>query len=160
MTKQRIGIGYDVHALVEDRQLILAGQQIPHDKGLMGHSDADVLCHAIMDACLGALSLGDIGDHFPDTDTAYKDADSLTLLAQVNTLIGQKNYHIQNLDTVIMAQAPKLSPYKAAMIENLARCLSLSVQDISVKITTTERLGFVGREEGIAAQAVVLLHET
>ncbi len=153
----RIGQGYDVHALVEGRSLILGGVNIPHEKGLLGHSDADVLLHAIADAILGALSLGDIGKHFPDTDPAYKDADSKKLLAKVWELAKERGYSLGNLDATIMAQKPKLLPYIPQMVERIAAILEADSNQINVKATTTERLGFVGREEGMAALAVVSL---
>jgi 2-C-methyl-D-erythritol 2,4-cyclodiphosphate synthase len=153
----RIGQGYDVHALVEGRPLILGGVKIPHVKGLLGHSDADVLLHAITDAILGALSLGDIGKHFPDTDPAYKDADSRKLLAKVWEFAKERGYSLGNLDATVMAQKPKLLPYIPQMVERIAAVLEADSSRINVKATTTERLGFVGREEGIAALAVVSL---
>lgn len=153
----RIGIGYDVHRLVENRSLILGGVKIEHSLGLLGHSDADVLVHAIMDALLGALALGDIGKHFPDTDAAYKDCDSLMLLKKVGELIAQNGYRINNIDSTIIAQAPKLKPYMETMIENISRTLDLSGGCVSVKATTEEGLGFTGSEQGIAANAVVSL---
>lgn len=153
----RVGIGYDVHRLVESRALILGGVKIEHPLGLLGHSDADVLVHAIMDALLGALALGDIGQHFPDTDAAYKDCDSLMLLKKVGQLIAQKGYRISNIDSTIIAQVPKLKPYMETMIENISRTLDLSGGRVSVKATTEEGLGFTGSELGIAANAVVSL---
>ncbi len=153
----RVGIGYDVHRLVESRALILGGVKIEHSLGLLGHSDADVLVHAIMDALLGALALGDIGKHFPDTDEAYKDCDSLMLLKKVGQLIAQKGYRINNIDSTIIAQAPKLKPYMETMIENISRTLDLSGGRVSIKATTEEGLGFTGSELGIAANAVVSL---
>lgn len=153
----RIGIGYDVHRLVENRSLILGGVKIDHPLGLLGHSDADVLVHAIMDALLGALALGDIGKHFPDTDVAYKDCDSLVLLKKVGELVANKGYRINNIDSTIIAQAPKLKPYIEMMVENIGRTLALSAERVSVKATTEEGLGFTGREQGIAANAVVSL---
>lgn len=153
----RIGHGYDVHKLTEDRDLILGGVKIPHTLGLLGHSDADVLLHAISDALLGALALGDIGKHFPDTDPAYKGADSLVLLGAVAALIKEKGYRVGNLDAVILAQKPKLAPHIPQMRENIARVLEIPVDCVSVKATTEERLGFTGREEGISAHCVVLL---
>ena len=153
----RVGIGYDVHRLVENRALILGGVKIEHPLGLLGHSDADVLVHAIMDALLGALALGDIGKHFPDTDAAYKDCDSLKLLEKVGELVAQKGYRINNIDSTIIAQAPKLKPYMETMIDNISRTLDLSGGQISVKATTEEGLGFTGSELGIAANAVVSL---
>ncbi len=153
----RIGNGFDVHQLVPDRPLILGGITIPHHLGLLGHSDADVLTHAIMDALLGALALGTIGDHFPDTDPHFKNANSLGLLQQVYTLMRQNQYAIGNIDTVIVAQKPKLQPYILAIRTQLAETLSLSLSQISVKATTSETLGFEGQELGISAHAVVLL---
>lgn len=156
-TDFRIGHGYDVHRLVPDRKLILGGVEIPHETGLLGHSDADVLTHAIMDAILGALALGDIGKHFPDTDPAYKGADSLKLAEHVCALITQRGWRIGNVDATVIAQAPKLSPYISSMRENLAACLSIDAAQINVKATTEEHLGFTGEKLGIAAHAVCLL---
>ncbi|MBO8126823.1 MAG: 2-C-methyl-D-erythritol 2,4-cyclodiphosphate synthase [Firmicutes bacterium] len=153
----RVGIGYDVHRLSEGRRLILGGVEIPYHLGLLGHSDADVLLHAVMDALLGAAALGDIGVYFPDTDPAYKGTDSLELLAKVAGLIKQAGFQVVNIDSVIIAQAPKLAPYIAKMRENIAWKLGVDPQRIGVKATTTEKLGFTGRGEGIAAQAVCLL---
>lgn len=153
----RIGNGYDIHRLVGDRPLILGGVQIPHDLGLLGHSDADVLTHAIMDALLGALSLGDIGHYFPPTDPQWAGADSLKLLEQVDQLIHHNGWKIGNLDTVIVAERPKLKPHIATMRDRLAAVLHLAPDQIGIKATTNEKLGPVGREEGIAAYAVVLL---
>lgn len=155
--KFRVGHGYDVHKLVEDRKLIIGGVEIPHYKGLLGHSDADVLAHAICDALLGAVALGDIGKHFPDNDDRYKDIDSLVLLEKVCELIRNKGYEISNVDSTILAQAPKLRPYIDEMRSKLAKAMKLDIDELSVKATTEERLGFTGREEGIAAHAVVLL---
>lgn len=155
--KFRVGHGYDVHKLVEDRKLIIGGVEIPHSKGLLGHSDADVLAHAICDALLGAAVLGDIGKHFPDNDDRYKDIDSLVLLEKVCELIRNKGYEISNVDSTILAQAPKLRPYIDEMRSKLAKAMKLDIDELSVKATTEERLGFTGREEGIAAHAVVLL---
>ena len=155
----RIGIGYDVHALTEGRPLVLGGVKIPYARGLDGHSDADVLVHAICDALLGAAALGDIGQHFPDTDERFHNIDSLKLLQQVGSLLQREHYQITNIDSIIMAQKPKLSPYIAQMQEKIAQTLGIKPQQVSVKATTTERLGFVGREEGMAAQAVALLME-
>ena len=155
--KFRVGHGYDVHKLVEDRKLIIGGVEIPHSKGLLGHSDADVLAHAICDALLGAAALGDIGKHFPDNDDRYKDVDSLVLLEKVCELIRNKGYEISNVDSTILAQAPKLRPYIDEMRSKLAKAMKLDIDELSVKATTEERLGFTGREEGIAAHAVVLL---
>lgn len=153
----RVGIGYDVHRLVEERPLILGGVKIAHPLGLLGHSDADVLVHAIIDALLGALALGDIGKHFPDTDGAYKDCDSLQLLKKVGQLVAEKGYRVNNIDSTIIAQAPKLAPYIEIMVENIRRTLDLSGDCVSVKATTEEGLGFTGSEQGIAANAVVSL---
>ena len=153
----RIGTGFDVHALVEGRALVLGGVTIPHAKGLLGHSDADVLLHAIADALLGALALGDIGKHFPDSDAAYSGADSRVLLRRVMDLVVGSGYQIGNVDATIIAQAPKVAPFVQAMRENVAQDLRCALDRISIKATTTERLGFTGREEGIAAQAVVLV---
>lgn len=153
----RIGSGYDVHRLVTNRKLILCGVDIPYGKGLLGHSDADVAVHALMDAMLGAAALGDIGKHFPDSDPAYEGADSLILLDKVNSLINEKGYVLGNADITIIAQRPKLAPYIAEMEENIARTLCIGRDRINVKATTEEGLGFTGAEEGIAAQAVVLL---
>ena len=153
----RIGSGFDVHALVEGRPLVVGGVTIPHSRGLLGHSDADVLLHAIADALLGALALGDIGRHFPDSDAAYAGADSRVLLRRVMDLVTARGYEIGNVDATLMAQAPKLAPHIDAMCANIAADLRCAADRVSVKATTTERLGFTGREEGIAAQAVALL---
>ncbi|MDE6730736.1 MAG: 2-C-methyl-D-erythritol 2,4-cyclodiphosphate synthase [Oscillospiraceae bacterium] len=153
----RIGHGYDVHRLVPERKLILGGVEIPHTLGLLGHSDADVLLHAIADALLGALALGDIGKHFPDTDPAYKNADSLELLKQVVALIHQKNYRLGNLDAILIAQKPKLAPYILEMRQNIADACHADLSQISIKATTEERLGFTGEEKGISAHCVALL---
>lgn len=153
----RIGLGYDVHQLVEGRRLIVGGVDIPYGKGLLGHSDADVLAHALADAVLGALREGDIGQLFPDTDTAFEGADSLVLLARVGALVTEHGFEVADCDCVIAAQAPRLSPYRDAMRGNLAAALGVSVEQVGVKATTTEHLGFEGRGEGISAQAVVLL---
>ena len=157
MNDVRIGHGYDVHQLVENRELILGGVHIPHTKGLLGHSDADVLAHAIADALLGALALGDIGKHFPDTDPRYAGADSLKLLRAVVELIHARGYVIGNVDATILAQKPKLAPHIDTMRKNLAAVMDVTVEQVSVKATTEERLGFTGAEEGIAAHAVCLL---
>ncbi len=154
----RIGHGYDVHKLTEGRKLILGGVEIPWDRGLDGHSDADVLVHAVMDALLGAAAMGDIGRHFPDTDPTYKGADSMKLLAHVRDLIYGKGYAISNLDVTVIAQKPKLAPYLLVMVENLAHCLHLTLDQVNIKATTEERLGFTGREEGISCHAVCLIH--
>lgn len=153
----RVGLGYDVHKLVEGRDLILGGVKVPHTLGLLGHSDADVLVHAIMDALLGAAALGDIGKHFPDTDEAYKGADSMKLMAHVRELIEEKGYVIENIDATVIAQKPKLRPYIEQMEENIAKVLRIEKDQINVKATTEERLGFTGREEGMAAQAICAL---
>lgn len=153
----RVGTGYDVHRLVSGRPLILGGVKIPYEKGLLGHSDADVLVHAIMDAMLGALALGDIGRHFPDNKPEFAGVSSLLLLERVKGLAAEKGYAVSNIDSVIMAERPKLSPYIDAMRENIARVLSVPVESVGVKATTTEGLGFCGRGEGMAAQAVALL---
>ena len=153
----RIGSGYDVHKLVEGRKLILGGVRIMHTKGLLGHSDADVLVHAIMDAILGAAALGDIGKHFPDTDEQFKGISSLLLLKKVLGLIENKGYCIINIDATIVAQKPKLAPYIDSMRRNIADVLSIDVDDINIKATTEEKLGFTGREEGISASAVCLI---
>lgn len=153
----RIGQGYDVHQLVEGRKLILGGVDIPHTRGLLGHSDADVLAHAVADALLGGIRGGDIGKLFPDTDPAYEGADSMKLLAAVANLVRERGYEIVDVDSVIAAQAPKLSPYRDQMRENLARAMDISPENVGVKATTTEHLGFEGREEGISATAVALL---
>lgn len=156
----RTGIGFDVHALVADRPLIIGGVDIPHPKGLRGHSDADVLVHAVMDAILGALALGDIGQHFPDSDSKYHGADSLELLSYVQLLTAEKGFVCANLDSIIMAEKPKMSPHILEMRTNLATALKLKIEQVSIKATTTERLGLIGIEEGIAAQAIVLLQST
>lgn len=153
----RIGHGYDVHKLVPERKLILGGVTIPHTLGLLGHSDADVLLHAISDALLGALALGDIGKHFPDTDPAYKGADSLELLRAVMELIHEKGYVLGNLDAVVIAQKPKIGAHIELMRQNIADACGADVSQVSVKATTEERLGFTGREEGISAHCVALL---
>lgn len=153
----RIGTGYDVHKLVEGRKLILGGVEIPYEKGLLGHSDADVLVHAIMDALLGAAALGDIGLHFPDKDPAYKGADSLDLARRVSGILAENGYLIENIDSTVIAQAPKLRPYIDEMRANIAEALDLDVTRVSVKATTEEHLGFTGRGEGISAQAVALI---
>lgn len=155
----RIGIGYDVHQLVPDRKLWLGGVEIPHTLGLLGHSDADVLIHAICDAILGAAALGDIGKHFPDNDPNYKNIDSKILLKKCGELIAEKGYRIGNIDSIVVAQKPKIGPYIPVMRQTLAEVLGIDADQVSVKATTTEHLGFEGREEGISAQAVVLLEE-
>lgn len=153
----RVGMGYDVHRLDEERRLILGGVEIPYEKGLLGHSDADVLLHAIMDAMLGAAALGDIGRHFPDTDPAYKGADSMVLLQACREKLRAAGYRVHNLDALICAQAPKMAPHIETMRANIARALQLDVDAVNVKATTTERLGFVGDGSGISAYAVCLL---
>lgn len=155
----RIGLGYDVHKLVEGRPLIIGGVSVPHEKGLLGHSDADVLIHAIMDGMLGALALGDIGKHFPDTDEKYKGADSMKLLKCVNDLINEKGYEINNIDSIIIAQSPKMAPYIEQMRKNIAQTLSTGVGNVSVKATTEEGLGFTGTKQGISAQSICLLNK-
>lgn len=156
----RIGLGTDFHSLVEGRKLWLGGVEIPHSKGALGHSDADVLLHAICDALLGALNLGDIGIHFPDTDQNLKDIDSKILLEKTFQLIRKKGFRVVNLDTVVCLEKPKIMIHTAAMCTIIARVLDVSTDDISIKATTTEKLGFIGREEGIMAQAVVLLKKS
>ena len=153
----RVGLGYDVHKLVEGRNLIIGGVDIPHEKGLLGHSDADVLIHAVMDSILGALALGDIGKYFPDTDGKYKGADSMKLLEFVYNLINEKGYGIGNMDCTIIAQSPKMAPHIQSMRENIAKALNTSIDNINVKATTEEGLGFTGAKEGIAAQSICLL---
>ena len=153
----RIGHGYDVHRLVEDRKLILGGVEISHSKGLLGHSDADVLLHAISDSLLGAAALGDIGKHFPDNDEKYKGADSLVLLCEVAKLLRERGYTTVNIDATVIAEAPKLSPHILKMRENIAGALGIDIDCVSVKATTEEGLGFSGRKEGIAAHAVCLI---
>lgn len=155
----RVGNGYDVHAFAEGRKLILGGVEISHEKGLAGHSDADVLIHAIMDALLGAAALGDIGKHFPDTDQVYKDIDSRKLLARAGELLERRGYRVGNIDAIVIAQAPKLSPHISLMRRNIAQTLGIGEECVSIKATTTEGLGFEGRKEGIAAQASVLIEE-
>lgn len=153
----RIGMGYDVHKLVEGRDLIIGGVKIPYEKGLLGHSDADVLLHAISDALLGAAALGDIGKHFPDTDPAYKGADSLKLLAQVGKLLENECYFIENIDATIIAQAPKMRPHIDVMRHNIADALGIDISQVNVKATTEEGLGFTGKGEGISSQAICML---
>ncbi len=157
-TRLRIGQGMDVHALVEGRKLIIGGVDIPHERGLLGHSDADVLAHAISDALLGAMRGGDIGKLFPDTDPSYKGADSMVLLGRVAEAVRDAGFTILDVDSVIAAQAPKMSPHREQMRENLARAMGIAVENVGVKATTTEHLGFEGREEGISAYAVCLLY--
>ncbi|WP_409229343.1 2-C-methyl-D-erythritol 2,4-cyclodiphosphate synthase [Gudongella sp. SC589] len=156
----RVGIGYDVHKLVEGRRLVIGGVQIPHEMGLLGHSDADVLVHSLMDAILGAMSAGDIGKHFPDTDMEYKDISSMILLERVFQVMKEKGYRLVNADNVIAAQRPKLAPFIDQMRENIAEVLQVPVEDIGVKATTTERLGFEGREEGISSYSTCLLEKS
>ncbi|MCO0598690.1 2-C-methyl-D-erythritol 2,4-cyclodiphosphate synthase [Peribacillus butanolivorans] len=153
----RIGQGYDVHQLVEGRPLIIGGITIPYEKGLLGHSDADVLLHTVADACLGAIGAGDIGKHFPDTDPEFKDADSAKLLQYIWAIVKKEGYVLGNADCTIIAQSPKMAPYIEEIRVRIAELLDASVDQINVKATTTEKLGFTGRSEGIAAQAVVLL---
>ena len=153
----RIGMGYDVHKLTENRKLIIGGVEIPYEKGLLGHSDADVLLHALMDAMLGALALGDIGKHFPDSDERYKGIDSRELLRGVAAIIAEKGYRLGNADMTIIAQRPKMAPHIPTMRENIAHDLGTDIDNISVKATTEEGLGFTGSGEGVAARAVVLL---
>ncbi len=153
----RIGIGYDVHKMVEGRNLIIGGVDIPYEKGLLGHSDADVLIHAIMDSILGALASNDIGKHFPDTDMKYKDISSMVLLEEVYNKMNEKEYKVGNIDSVIAAQSPKLAPYILAMRRNISKVLNTSIENINIKATTTEELGFVGKKEGISSYSVCLL---
>ncbi|MBW4827809.1 MAG: 2-C-methyl-D-erythritol 2,4-cyclodiphosphate synthase [Clostridiaceae bacterium] len=153
----RVGIGYDVHKLVEKRKLIIGGVEIPHDKGLLGHSDADVLIHAIMDSILGALGLGDIGKHFPDTDEKYKDISSMVLLEEIWNILSENGYRIGNIDSIIVAQSPKMAPYIDAMKENIARVLNTPIDNINIKATTTEELGFEGNKEGMSAHSICML---
>lgn len=155
----RIGHGYDVHKLVENRDLIIGGVKIPHTMGLLGHSDADVLLHAISDSLLGACALGDIGKHFPDTDPKYKGADSLLLLKEVVNLLDKNGFYVENIDSTIIAQAPKMKDYILTMRENIAKACSIDVSRVSVKATTEEKLGFTGRQEGISAHSVCLINE-
>jgi len=155
----RVGLGYDVHKLVEGRDLILGGVCIPYEKGLLGHSDADVLVHAIMDALLGAAALGDIGKHFPDTDPAYKGINSLELLAHVGEILDEHLYVIENIDATIVAQRPKMAPYIQTMRENIAQVLKIEVDQVSVKATTEEGLGFTGSGEGISSQAICAIEK-
>ncbi len=155
----RIGMGYDVHRLVPERDLILGGVTIPHELGLLGHSDADVLLHAIMDAMLGAAALGDIGKHFPDTDPAYKGISSIELLRHVKELVEKEGYTVGNIDATVIAQRPKLRPYIDTMREHVANVLDVPVNAVNIKATTEEKLGFTGNEEGISSQAICLLVE-
>lgn len=159
MTNLRIGHGYDVHRLAEGRRLILGGVDIPWERGLLGHSDADVLTHAVMDALTGAARLGDIGKLFPDTDPAYAGISSLKLLAEVGRLLGEKGFAVVNIDATLLAQAPKVGPYRQAMAENIAAALEISAEQVNVKATTEEGLGFTGDGSGMAAHAVVLLEK-
>ncbi|EJP6474026.1 2-C-methyl-D-erythritol 2,4-cyclodiphosphate synthase [Clostridium botulinum] len=154
----RIGFGYDVHKLVENRPLIIGGITIPHNKGLLGHSDADVLVHSIMDALLGAAALGDIGKHFPDSDKNFKNISSLLLLSKVKSLINKEGYEIINIDCTIIAQKPKMLPYIEDMRKNICKCLNLNDKMLNIKATTEEGLGFTGKEEGISANAICLLN--
>ena len=153
----RIGHGYDVHRLTEGRKLILGGVEIPHEKGLQGHSDADVLVHAVMDSLLGALALGDIGKHFPDNDPEYEGADSISLLKRVSEIISEQGFAVGNIDSTVICQSPKLAPYIGQMRENIASAAGCEISQVSVKATTEERLGFTGSGEGIAAHAVCVL---
>jgi 2-C-methyl-D-erythritol 2,4-cyclodiphosphate synthase len=153
----RIGQGYDVHRLVEGRRLIIGGVDIPYEKGLLGHSDADVLLHAVMDALLGAAALGDIGQHFPDSDERYKGISSIALLKEVGKILQENGYMIENIDSTVIAQRPKLLPYRPQMAENIAAALGIEKEQVSVKATTEEGLGFTGTGEGISAQAIALL---
>ncbi len=155
----RIGHGFDVHQLVENRKLILGGVDVPHSLGLLGHSDADVLCHAISDALLGAAALGDIGQHFPDTDPQYKGASSIKLMQHVVDLLGAEGYRLGNIDATLLLQKPKVAPYIEQMRQNIAAACGIDLNQVSVKATTTEKLGFPGREEGVAAHAVVLIEK-
>ena len=159
MTDLRIGHGYDVHRLVEGRKLILGGVEIPYDRGLLGHSDADVLIHAVMDALTGAARLGDIGKLFPDTDPAYEGISSVKLLSEVGRLLGEKGYQVVNIDATLIAQAPKVGPYRQQMAENIAAALTMDSQRVNVKATTEEHLGFTGDGSGMAAHAVALLEK-
>ena len=155
----RVGMGYDVHKLTEGRKLILGGVDIPWEKGLLGHSDADVLIHAVMDALLGAAALGDIGKHFPDTDPKYKGASSIKLLEHVGGLLEENGYVIENIDATIIAQKPKMAPHIPQMRANMAKAMGINESQLNIKATTEEKLGFTGREEGIASQAICLLNE-
>lgn len=155
----RVGIGYDVHKLVPNRDLIVGGVKIPHSLGLLGHSDADVLLHAIMDSLLGAAALGDIGKHFPDTDDRFKGISSIKLLNEVNALLNKNNYRIENIDATIIAQSPKMGPYITSMRQNISEALNISIEQINVKATTEEGLGFTGAKEGISSQAICLINK-
>ena len=157
MGEIRIGHGYDVHKLVEGRKLILGGVEIPHTLGLLGHSDADVLTHAVMDALLGGAGLGDIGRHFPDTDGKYKDISSLYLLGEVAKLLRERGYSVENIDVTLVAQKPKVASYIPSMVENIAKILNINSGRVNIKATTEEHLGFTGREEGISCHAVALI---
>ena len=159
MSGFRIGHGYDVHKLTEGRRLILGGVEIPHTLGLLGHSDADVLVHAVMDALIGAMALGDIGKHFPDNDNKYLDISSMKLLSHVCVLLSENGYAVSNIDATVIAQKPKLAPHIDTMRENIAKTLGIATSQVNVKATTEERLGFTGREEGIAAHAVALIEK-
>jgi len=150
----RTGIGFDVHAFAEGRKLILGGIEIQHDKGLAGHSDADALLHAVIDALLGSIALGDIGTHFPDDDARYKNADSTVFLKKTNELVRNRGYYVNNIDAVVMLQQPKIAPYVQKMREKISKILDIGIERISIKATTTEKLGFVGREEGISVMAI------
>lgn len=156
--KFRVGHGYDVHKFSAGRKLILGGEDIPYEKGLLGHSDADVLVHAIMDSLLGAAALGDIGSHFPDTDEKYRGADSLELLGHVCKLVRSKGYEISNIDATVIAQAPKLRPYIKSMCKNISEAMEIDIDSVNIKATTEEKLGFTGRLEGISAHSVALIY--
>jgi 2-C-methyl-D-erythritol 2,4-cyclodiphosphate synthase len=158
-TRFRTGLGFDVHRFAPDRRLVLAGVEIPHEVGLLGHSDADVITHAVMDAVLGAMGESDIGVHFPDTDPAYKNADSLKLAEHVGKLLSQRGLEVVSLDVMVMAEAPKLAPHRQQMKENLARAFGMPPEQVALKATTMEKMGFVGRREGIAAMASALLRQ-
>lgn len=153
----RVGIGYDVHKLVEERKLVIGGVEIPYDKGLLGHSDADVLIHAVMDSILGALGLGDIGKYFPDTDEKYKDISSMVLLEEIWNILNENGYKIGNIDSIIVAQSPKMAPYIDSMKKNIAKVLNTPIDNINIKATTTEELGFEGNKEGMSAHSICLL---
>ncbi|BDR65835.1 2-C-methyl-D-erythritol 2,4-cyclodiphosphate synthase [Clostridium tetani] len=155
----RVGIGYDVHKLVDGRDLIIGGEKIPFEKGLLGHSDADVLCHAIGDSILGAAALGDIGRHFPDADNRYKGYSSLKLLEEIKRIINEKGYYITNIDSTIIAQKPKMLAYINNMKKNISKVLDISIEDINIKATTEEELGFTGKQLGIKAQSICLLNK-
>ena len=155
----RIGNGYDVHILTEGRKLVLGGIEVPHTKGVLGHSDGDVLVHAVMDAMLGALALGDIGQHFPDTDMKYENIDSTILLKRVRELVAERGYRVINLDSIIVLQKPKIKPYIEAMRKRIAEVLEINIEQVSVKATTEEKLGFTGNESGVKSYCVVLLEK-